>query len=630
MKGPMKNARVKGDPKQDFKTLKRLLGYTFGKKKALAVVIVVCIILSAVTNIAGTYFIKVFIDDYITPLIGQQTPDLVPFSRALLLMAAVYAVSVATSYAYNRLMINVSKDALKRMRDDMFVKMQKLPLSFFDTHLHGEVMSYYTNDIEAIRQMISNSLPQMISSIFMVTGVFTAMVILSWQLTIVVLVILALMLFTVTQIGGRAGKYFVRQQESTSKLNGYIEEMINGQKVVKVFNRENKVGEEFDSFNNNLLNVSTKANVYASVLMPIMGNLGYIMYIVSALGGAFMAINGIGNLGLGSIVVFAQYCRSFASPISQMSQEVNSIAMALAGASRVFSLLDQTPEENDGKVTLVNTVSQNGQITESIERTGEWAWKQVLDDNIVYTPLKGDIRFDNVVFGYKENEPVLHGISLSAEAGKRLAFVGATGAGKTTITNLINRFYDIQSGTITYDGIDIRNINKKDLRRSLGAVLQDTHLFTGTILENIRFGRLDATDDEVIAAAKLANADFFITHLPEGYNTVIKSDGDNLSQGQRQLISIARAAVADPPVLVMDEATSNIDTRTEGLIISGMEQLMEGRTVFVIAHRLSTVRNAHTIIVLDHGRIIEQGSHEELIRQKGRYYQLYTGAFELE
>ncbi len=611
-------------------TFSRLLKDVMIHYKWHFIIAILGLVMSSAASIAGTYFIKIALDDYIVPYIGQSNPDLSAFISALFIMGVIYFLGVVATYVTNRLMISVGYGTMKRYRDDMFKKMERLPIKYFDTHLHGEVMSHYTNDVDTILMLLSQSLLQLLSSAITIVGVFCAMLILSWQLTILAVGMLVIMLLVTKKIGGGSAKYFAKQQTVIGDVNGYIEEMINGQKVIKVFNHEAETVDGFDKVNDELAFVSTKANKYANTLMPIMGNLGYVLYVSVAVAGCAMAIGGIAGITLGTIIAFAQYCRNFAQPISQVAMQINSIAVALAGAQRIYEVLDEKEEENDGKITLVNAQEdKNGNVTEVSERTGIWAWKRENGSEVNYVLLKGDIRFNNVVFSYVEGEEVLHDVSLYAKPGQRIAFVGATGAGKTTITNLINRFYDIKGGSITYDGIDIREIDKNALRKSLAIVLQDTHLFTGSIKENIRYGRLNASDEEVVEAAKLANADYFISHLKDGYDTIITDDGENLSQGQRQLLSIARAAVANAPVLILDEATSSIDTRTEGLIIQGMEKLMSGRTVFVIAHRLSTVKNADAIMVLDYGKIIERGNHAELLKQKGRYYKLYTGKFEL-
>jgi len=590
--------------------------------------VMLLVLVSSGASIAGTYFLKPLFNDYIVPFIGQQNPDLSNFLRVIGIMAVIYTAGAAATYGYNRLMLNISTGTLYKMRTDMFKHMQALPIKYFDTHTHGELMSRYTNDIDALRNMLSQSFVQLFSSGITVIGVFIAMLVLSPVLTLVVVGMLFLMIFAIKKLGAQSGKYFREQQIAIGKVNGYIEEMIEGQKVVKVFNHEAKSKDEFDKLNEELFEASKGAHSFSGMLRPIMGNLSYIHYSITAIIGAILAITT--GFDLGSLSSFLQYTRSFSQPITLMSEQFNTILMALAGAERIFDLLDVKPETDDGNVTLVNAeIDSKGKLTEANRRTGLWAWKVPDGDHVKYIQLKGDIRFSNVVFGYEENKTVLKGITLYAKPGQKIAFVGSTGAGKTTITNLINRFYDISDGEILYDGINIKNIKKADLRRSLSMVLQDTHLFSGTVMENIRYGRLDATDEEVIEAARFANADSFIRHLPDGYNTMITADGMNLSQGQRQLLAIARAAVADPPVLILDEATSSIDTRTEALIEKGMDRLMEGRTVFVIAHRLSTVRNANAIMVIENGEIIERGSHEELIEQHGRYYQLYTGMFEL-
>lgn len=629
MRGPKINQMHHAfKPKNTAKTIKRILEYMRPNRLQL-ILVMVLVIISSLASIAGTYFLKPLFNKWIVPFIGQQNPDLSEFLKVIGIMAVIYTIGAAATYGYNRLMLNVSTGTLYRIRTDMFRHMQTLPLKYFDAHTHGELMSRYTNDTDTLRNMLSQSFVNLFSSGITVVGVFIAMLILSPVLTVVVIAMLFLMIFVIKKLGSKSGRFFREQQLAIGKVNGYIEEMIEGQKVVKVFNHEHKSKEEFDSLNEQLFEASKGAHSFSGMLRPIMGNLSYMHYSITAIIGAVLAITT--GFDLGSLASFLQYTRSFSQPVTMMSEQFNTILMALAGAERIFDLLDEEPETDDGDVTLVNAeFDSSGNLKETNSRTGIWAWK-IPDGNggATYTRLKGDIRFLNVVFGYEEGKTVLKGISLYAKPGQKIAFVGSTGAGKTTVTNLINRFYDIYEGEILYDGINIKNIKKADLRRSLSMVLQDTHLFSGTVMENIRYGRLDATDEEVIQAAKLANADSFIRHLPDGYNTMITADGMNLSQGQRQLLAIARAAVADPPVLILDEATSSIDTRTEMLIQKGMDQLMEGRTVFVIAHRLSTVRNANAIMVIENGEIIERGDHEDLLEQRGKYYQLYTGMFEL-
>lgn len=619
-------------------TARRLFAYIAGYKLQL-VIVVICIILSIVARVGSSLFLEVLIDDYITPLLIQAVPDFSGLLRAILIMGGIFLVGVVATLAYNWVMVNIAQGVLKKVRDEMFSHMQTLPVKYFDSHSVGDVMSHYTNDVDTLRQMITQSLPQMFSSLVTILVVFVSMLTLSIWLTLIVLVSVALMMVLTKKIVNNSRSYFIKQQMSLGDVNGYIEEMINGQKVIKVFCHEEKAKEGFDLKNEELFENATEANKFSNILMPILNNLGYVLYIVIAVAGGAMAIAGVTNirmgvaniLTLGMIASYLQLSRTFVMPIGQVSQQLASIIMALAGAERIFTLIDQESESDDGYVTLVNAVIEDGVLTETDVHTGIWAWKQPHSDGAVtYTELKGDVRFENVDFGYADDKIVLHNVSLFAKPGQKVALVGATGAGKTTVTNLINRFYDIAEGKLRYDGINVQKIRKNDLRRSLGMVLQDVDLFTGTVMENIRYGKLDATDEECIDAAKRANADSFIRMLPNGYDTVLSGDGSGLSQGQRQLISIARAVVADPPVMILDEATSSIDTRTEAIVQRGMDALMDGRTVFVIAHRLSTVQNANVIMVLEDGYIIERGDHEELLEEQGQYYQLYTGAFELE
>ena len=611
--------------------VKRLMSY-IGHYKLRFVAVLICIVVNALAMVSCSLYLQTLIDSYITPLLQAATPDFAPLFRSILIMGCIYAVGILACLFYNRTMVSIAQGTLKRIRDEMFEHMQTLPIRYFDTHTHGDIMSHYTNDTDTLRQMLAQSIPQMFSSLITIISVFFAMLFTSWQLTIFVLCFVFIMLQVTGRIAGKSGYYFIRQQKALGDVNGYIEEMINGQKVIKVFCHEEKAKEIFDQKNEELCKDASAANSFANILMPIMGNLGNLQYVLLATIGGTMALGGAGGMTVGTIASFLQLSRSFMNPISQISNQLNMVVMALAGAERIFKLMDEEPEVDEGYVTLVNAkYDENGELTESKERTGLWAWKHPHGDGtLTYTKMRGEVRFYDVDFGYNEEKIVLHNISLYAEPGQKVAFVGSTGAGKTTITNLINRFYDLADGKIRYDDININKIKKADLRRSLGVVLQETNLFTGTIMENIRYGKLDATDEEVYAAAKLANADDFIRLLPNGYDTVITGNGGSLSQGQRQLIAIARAAVADPPVMILDEATSSIDTRTEAIVQRGMDALMKGRTVFVIAHRLSTVRNSDVIMVLEQGRIIERGSHDKLIAEKGKYYQLYTGAFELE
>ena len=609
------------------KVFKRIIGFVAKNYLLQCIVVLVCIVLTVFSTIQGTMFMKTLIDQYIMPLMQQTVPDYTQLLHAIIRVACFYAVGVIAAYVNTRMMVYVTQGTMRSLRDELFVHMESLPIKYFDTHAHGDIMSIYTNDVDTLRQMISQSIPQLINSSITIIGVLASMIILNIPLTLLTLVLVGLMLVVTKKATGMSGKYFVKQQKNLGEVNGFIEEMMGGQKVVKVFCHEEENMERFDKINEELCDSSYNANKFANILGPINAQIGNISYVIIAIAGGALALGGVGGFTLGGLASFLTFNKSPNMPINQVSQQFNSIVMALAGAKRIFDLLDEKPEMDEGYVTLVNVKEENGKLVESEKRTGRWAWKHFhkATGKTDYIELKGDIVLDGVDFGYRDDKIVLHNIDLYAEPGQKIAFVGSTGAGKTTITNLINRFYDIQDGKIRYDGININKIKKGDLRRSLGIVLQDTHLFTDTVMENIRYGRLDATDEEVIAAAKLANADSFIRKLPDGYNTLLKGDGGNLSQGQRQMLAIARAAVADPPALILDEATSSIDTRTEKMVQDSMDKLMHGRTTFVIAHRLSTIKNSDCIMVLEKGRIIERGSHERLLEQKGRYYQLYTG-----
>ena len=627
MPGPRGPRGPKPKIKNPGKLFARLMGFIFKKYLPACIIVVICIFVSVLANVQGTMFTKNLIDDYIVPLLKTGSPDYGPLLAAMGRVAVFYGIGVISTFAYSKIMIYVSQGTIKNLRVELFSHMQDLPIRYFDSHAHGDIMSIYTNDIDTLRQLISQSLPQILNSAITVVSVFVSMVILNIPLTVLTIVMVIVTTVVTKKFAGFSSRYFLSQQRDLGKVNGFIEEMLNGQKVVKVFTHEQENIEAFDKINDELFESAYNANMYSNMLGPVNAQIGNLSYVLCALAGGVMALSGFGGLTLGKLASFLTFNKSFNMPISQVSQQFNSIIMALAGCDRIFSLLDEAPETDEGYVTLVNAKEENGKLTETHERTGLWAWKHThqADGSVDYKKLEGDVVFDDVDFGYVPEKIVLHDVDLFATPGQKIAFVGTTGAGKTTITNLINRFYDIADGKIRYDGININKIKKADLRHSLGIVLQDTHLFTATVMENIRYGKLDATDDEVYAAARLANADTFIRQLPDGYNTVLTGDGANLSQGQRQLLAIARAAIADPPVLILDEATSSIDTRTERIVQDGMDKLMHGRTTFVIAHRLSTVRNSDCIMVLEQGRIIERGSHDELISKKGKYYQLYTG-----
>lgn len=628
------NSKAKlGVTKDTLATGKRLLSYVLKDYKYRFIGVFFCILISSVASISMSLSLKFLLDDYIIPLIGQKTPDYSELYGALTVLGSIFLCGVIASFIYSRMMVYIGQGVLRKVRDEMFEHMQKLPIRYFDQNTNGSIMSLYTNDTDTLRQMISQSIPQVLQSLLTVSVTFISMLVLSPLLTALAVIMIGVMIFTTKKIGGNSGKYFLSQQLDIAGLTGFVEEHMTGQRVVKVFNHERMAEEEFDRLNEKLFVSASKANTFANMMGPVIGNMGNLQFVLTAVLGGFLSVMGIGGITLGVMASYLQFTKSFTQPFMSIAQQCNSIIMALAGAQRIFRLMDEKPEEDEGYVTLVNAKKdENGTLTECKECTGIWAWKHPhkADDSVTYTELKGDVRFCDMTFGYTDEKMVLHDLTLYAKPGQKLAFVGSTGAGKTTIMNLINRFYDVQDGKIRYDGININKIKKADLRRSLGIVLQDTHLFTGTIMDNIRYGKLDATDEEIYDAARLAHADQFINMLPKGYDTLLTNDGEELSQGQRQLLAIARAAVANPPVLILDEATSSIDTRTEQIVQKGMDNLMKGRTVFVIAHRLSTIRNSDAIMVLEHGRIVERGSHEELIRQKGIYYQLYTGKLELD
>ena len=619
--------------KDTLTTGKRLLGYVLRDYKLRVIGVFFCILMSSIASISVSLSLKFLLDDYIIPLIGKQNPNYTELYRAMAVLGCIFLCGVIATFIYSRLMVYIGQGVLKKVRDEMFEHMQKLPIRYFDQNTNGSIMSLYTNDTDTLRQMISQAIPQVLQSLLTVTVTFISMLVLSPLLTVLAVIMIGVMLFVTKTIGGNSGKYFLSQQLDIAGVTGFVEEHMTGQRVIKVFNHERIAEEEFDKLNEKLFVSASRANTFANMMGPVIGNIGNLQFVLTAVLGGFLSVMGIGGITLGVMASYLQFTKSFTQPFMSIAQQFNSIIMALAGAERIFRLMDEEPELDEGYVTLVNAKKdENGNLTECRERTGLWAWKHPhqSDGTVTYTELKGDVRFFDMTFGYTEEKMVLHDLTLYAKPGQKLAFVGSTGAGKTTITNLINRFYDVQDGKIRYDGININKIKKADLRRSLGIVLQDTHLFTGTIMDNIRYGKLDATDEEIYAAAQLAHADQFIKMLPKGYDTMLTNDGEELSQGQRQLLAIARAAVADPPVLILDEATSSIDTRTEQIVQKGMDNLMKGRTVFVIAHRLSTIRNSDAIMVLEHGRIVERGSHEELIKEKGIYYQLYTGKLELD